>query len=108
MFKKEQKPDWRSTCIAAQNLNETMTKQISELVEKNSKLRTDLETSKRKIREQNAADLLLNALEAVGIIKKDPPKSLVDYQSIHKQRMAGLQDQGHNYNVGAVSQFFGL
>ena len=55
---------------------------VSELTEENAKL-------KKLVREQNTADILVNAFEAVGIIKTDEVK---DHQETHG-RLEGIRAQ---------------
>ena len=76
-----------------------------------AKLKTaekELEEAKNKLREQTTADLLLNALEAVGIIKpvkkKEPGYYLSRDAELQKQlaKYNGCLSGGRSYGLGSV------
>ena len=66
----------------------------NELETRCSKLTTDNDKLKKLVREQTSADLLVNALEAVGMIKTEKPKTLSEHQSESNRLLAMQQSAG--------------
>ena len=79
---------------------ENKNKEISSLNNNIDKLKTELKETKDLVRKQIHADILLNALEAIGIINKTQEKEEKDYFLQQKQlysRLSALQAQTSNY-----------
>lgn len=76
-----------------------LTDKVAYFKKQNSGLNVSLEackkerdTLKAQVREQAEADILINALKAVGIIKQDGPAP--DYRQEHNRSMGRLQAAG--------------
>ena len=65
---------------------------IEDGLKDNNKLKGEVAKLKKLVREQTSADLLVNALRAVGVIRDAPPMGDMHYQN-EQSRLYNMQNQ---------------
>ena len=83
-----------------------LNKEVARTKETSGKIETERDKLRKMVREQTEADLLVNAMKGVGLIKAD---TVVNYDAFANQRrLADLQGQAAAMNTSMCSGLGGL